>query len=120
MTRQKVSIITGASNGLGLALAERLVQEQYSVVGVSRGKSPDPKWVALVANGSAQAVSGSVAMAATATAAFSAAEEIGVVDLVINCAGEGIFGPAGAYTQEDLQRVFEANLIGTILFSERA
>lgn len=119
MTNQSV-IITGSSHGLGLSLAERFAAKGFRVVGVHRGRAPDARWSQLVAKGQALEVVGTVASEDTVESAVTAAQKLGTVKAVVNCAGVGVFGEASAYTKSDIDTVLEANLIGTILFSGRA
>ena len=77
-----VAIVTGASSGLGLSIAELLRSRGTQVIGVSRRASAD--------------VSGDASKRETAVRAIEAAERLGTIDLLINSSGAGIFGPAGA------------------------
>jgi short-subunit dehydrogenase len=113
-------IITGASQGLGVALAQQLVEAGQAVVGVHRGNSPSPQWLDLLSGGRAAEVIGTVASDQVVEQAFQKADSLGDLRTVINCAGVGVFGAAGGFRREDVDTVFEANLVGTILFSERA
>jgi short-subunit dehydrogenase len=84
-----------------------------TVVAVSRGASEPGAAVAAV-------VLGDVADEATATEAFRRATGLGTVSLLVNCAGAGVFGPAGSYGRADIDAAVAGNLVGTILFCERA
>ncbi|HXA18819.1 MAG TPA: SDR family oxidoreductase [Thermoanaerobaculia bacterium] len=99
-----VAIITGASSGLGLSVAQLLRTSGTSVVGVARRASAD--------------VSGDAARRETALRAIDAAERIGAIDLLVNCAGIGVFGPAGSYDEQTIAAIIDANLIATINFCE--
>lgn len=92
-----VAIVTGASSGLGRAIAELLAQ-RMPVVGVSRrdfGDASDPD---------------------TARRAVDAAEKLGAIDVLVNCAGAGVFGPVGSYDATSIDNVLDANLKSTIVF----
>jgi NAD(P)-dependent dehydrogenase (short-subunit alcohol dehydrogenase family) len=116
---KRVAIVTGGGKGLGLELTSALTESRH-VVAVSR-RSPDGDlWRVLSQAGNVSHVAGDVSDAATVSAAFKAAEGMGQIDLVINCAGAGVFGPAGSYTSADVHDVLRGNLIGTVLFSEEA
>jgi short-subunit dehydrogenase len=99
-----VAIVTGASSGLGLSIAQRLREQGTSVIGVARRSSAD--------------VSGDAAKRETALRAIEAAERLGAIDLLVNCAGIGVFGPAGSYDAQTIAVIIDANLIATINFCE--
>lgn len=113
------AIITGVNSGLGNALALRLMESKF-VVGVSRGEASEGPWLSSVKAGNAHHVLGDVADPATVTKTFTSARQAGRLDLVINCAGQGIFGPPGTRSRSDVDEVLRGNLIGTILFCEAA
>jgi NAD(P)-dependent dehydrogenase (short-subunit alcohol dehydrogenase family) len=114
------AIVTGASSGLGLELTVALLAAGTKVVGVSRRAGTDKRWKSGVHQSLLMHVAGSVSKPQTVERAFAEADKSEGFDLVINCAGTGVFGPAGSYTLGDLLEVFDANLLGTILFSEAA
>ncbi len=113
-------ILTGVSSGLGLALGQQLLDQGHHIVGVSRRESTDPVWQAAVADGNATHILGDVAEAQTVADAFEAAAQIGNLTHVINCAGAGVFCPAGEATATLVDAALRANLIGLILFSDAA
>ncbi len=113
-------ILTGVSSGLGLALGMQLLDAGTHVVGVSRRESTDAAWNAAVADGRATHILGDVADEQTVTRAFAAAAAIGELSRVINCAGAGVFCPAGEATPQLVDTALRANLIGLILFSDAA
>ncbi len=114
-----VAVVTGVGSGLGLELGLRLAQE-YSVVGVSRRMPTDPRWSRTAAQGSVEHLAGDVSRSTTAAMVFERASALGQLRLLVNCAGQGVFGPAGSYTASDVEDVLRGNLVGTILFSEAA
>src|SRR3954453_3500710 len=99
-----VAIVTGASSGLGSAIAELLLSRGTQVVGVSRRATAE--------------VSGDASKRETALRAIEAAERLGAIDLLVNCAGAGIFGPAGSYDEDTIATIINSNLIATINFCE--
>ena len=99
-----VAIVVGASSGLGLEIVRLLEADGRTVVGVSR-------------NGETT-VRGDASKRGTALRALDAADGRGVVDLLVNCAGVGIYGPAGSYDDAAIAAVLEANLVATIVFCE--
>src|SRR3954449_6416748 len=99
-----VAIVTGASSGLGASIAEILRNRGTQVVGVSRRATAD--------------VSGDASKRETAVHAIETAERLGTIDLLINCAGVGIFGPAGSYDGDAIATIINSNLLATINFCE--
>jgi short-subunit dehydrogenase len=99
-----VAIVIGASSGLGLSIAELLRSRGMDVIGVSRRESAD--------------VSGDASKRETALRAIETAERLGTIDLLVNCAGIGIFGPAGSYDDDAIAAIINSNLIATINFCE--
>lgn len=95
------AIVTGGSTGLGREIAA-LLAPSMAVVTVSR-RGPSH-------------ILGDAADPDTARRAIAAAETLGPIDLLVNCAGAGIFGPAGSYDEEAIDRVLDANLKSTIVF----
>jgi short-subunit dehydrogenase len=96
-----VAVVTGASSGLGSEIAALLHERGMRVIGVSR-RGPD--------------IRGDASKRETALAALSAAR--GTASLLVNCAGVGIYHPAGDYKPEEIEQVINANLIATINFCE--
>ncbi len=99
-----VAIVTGSSSGLGLEIAQQLRARDTLVVGVSRRANAD--------------IAGDASKRETALRAIEAAERLGAIDLLVNCAGLGIFGPAGSYDEPSIAAVINSNLIATINFCE--
>lgn len=113
-THHKTVIVTGASSGIGFALAEAFLQRGYNVVGNARtierlqaasDKLGNPPNFLLVA--------GDIALPATSTALFERAiAAFGKVDVLLNNAGIFIAKPIGAYTEEDVDAIIATNLKG--------
>ena len=114
----KSAIVTGYSSGIGEEFTRLLLEQGWSVVGVSR-KSERATLHEKYGN-RLVAVHGSVDRQETADAAFAAANNAGDLRLVINCAGKGVFGEIGGYTADEIADTMAGNLIGLILFSDQA
>jgi short-subunit dehydrogenase len=99
-----VAIVTGGTSGLGAAIAALLGERGYEVVTVSRRDSA--------------IVSGDASRAETVKRAIVAAESLGELTLLVNCAGSGIFGALGSYDEEIVRTIVDANLTSMILFSD--
>ncbi|HEX9405963.1 MAG TPA: SDR family oxidoreductase [Thermoanaerobaculia bacterium] len=104
-----VAIVTGASSGLGREIALLLSDRGREVVGVARRGFHQPPIVS---------VAGDASKRETAAHAVDAAQQLGRINLLVNCAGAGVFGPAGSYDDAAIARVLQSNLVATIIFCE--
>ena len=123
----RVAIVTGASRGLGQALAGGLADRGWSLVLDARGA--DSLAAAahdLVARGAVvRAILGDVADPAHRRALVEAAVELGggVIDAVVNNAS--LLGPSpqpalGAYPLDVLRRVYEVNVVAPLALAQEA
>ena len=106
---QQVAIVTGASSGLGREIALLLADRDWQVVGVARRPFHEPPIAS---------VAGDASKRDTAARAVDAARQLGKITLLVNCAGVGVFGPAGSYDDAAIARVLESNLVAAIMFCE--
>jgi NAD(P)-dependent dehydrogenase (short-subunit alcohol dehydrogenase family) len=110
----RVWLITGASSGLGRALAEAVLDAGHRVVATAR----DPESVTDLERrhpGQALAARLDVTRPDDArTALASATEAFGRVDVVVNNAGYGLFGALEELDDEQLRRQFETNVFGPV------
>ncbi len=114
----KVIVITGASAGLGRAFAEHFAAHGTRLVLAARRQDKlETVAAACLAAGakSAEVVATDVAEAAQVAALITgAAERHGRLDIVINNAGFGIFGPFESSTDAELARIMAVNVNGTL------
>jgi NAD(P)-dependent dehydrogenase (short-subunit alcohol dehydrogenase family) len=111
---QKVTIITGASRGIGAALVRGYRDRNFRVVANSRSiePSPDPDILA---------VAGDIADPKTADRVVSQAiEHFGRVDTLVNNAGIFIAKPFTEYSHDDYANVLAINLDGFFHITRRA
>jgi NAD(P)-dependent dehydrogenase (short-subunit alcohol dehydrogenase family) len=108
----RVWLVTGASSGLGRALAEAALDAGHRVVATAR----DPQSVAdLEQHERAITARLDVTRADDARAALAAAvEAFGRVDVVVNSAGYGLFGALEELDEAELRRQFETNVFGAL------
>jgi len=116
----KVAVVTGSTKGIGLAIAERLVQCGASVVVCARTVSD----VEAVAGSLGEAAIGIPCDVADPEACQSlidgAVERWGRLDVLVNNAGFGIFKPITEMSVEEWRRQIDVNLGGAFYCSKAA
>ena len=110
-------IVTGASRGIGVAIAKRLAADGFATI-VNYAASADEASAVVAAiestGGRAKAVQGDVADPLSMRALFDAAEAAyGPVDVLVNNAGVLKVAPLAAVTDEDYHRQIAVNLTGS-------
>jgi 3-oxoacyl-[acyl-carrier protein] reductase len=120
----RVAVVTGASKGIGAAIARHFAAEGASVVvNYSSGKEGADKVVADItsAGGQAVAVQADMARKADIERLFAEAKKaFGRIDILVNNAGIYEFAPLETVTEEFFQRQFNVNVLGLLLASQAA
>lgn len=122
--KNKVAVVTGASKGIGAAIAKALAAEGASViVNYASSKAGADKVVAAItaAGGKAVAVGGDVSKAAEAQGIIEAAiRNYGRLDVLVNNSGVYEFTPIEAVTEQQFHKIFNINVLGLILTTQAA
>jgi 3-oxoacyl-[acyl-carrier protein] reductase len=118
----QTTIITGASKGIGNAMAERFVDEGANVVVNSRSQErADEAAAEIASNGSAVGIAADMSEYEDVKKLVDgAAEEFGSVDIMINNAGITNIGPAEKLSPEEWREVIDVNLNGVFFGSQVA
>jgi 3-oxoacyl-[acyl-carrier protein] reductase len=120
----KVAIVTGASKGIGAAIAKSFAAEGARVVvNYSSSKEGADRVVAEIVSkdGKAVAVHADLSKAADVKRLFTETKKaFGKVDVLVNNAGIYKFEPLEAVTEEEFHRQFNTNVLGPILATQEA
>src|SRR3954468_21023050 len=120
----RVAVVTGASKGIGAAVARALGAEGASVVvNYASGKEGADKVVESIRaeGGKALAVKADVSKAAEAHALIDdALKAFGRLDVLVNNSGVYEFAPIEAITEESFDRLFNVNVRGLLLVTQAA
>jgi NAD(P)-dependent dehydrogenase (short-subunit alcohol dehydrogenase family) len=119
-----VAIVTGASRGLGLALAEALVRRGFSVVIDARGRDALVRAAERLGGApQARAIAGSVADEHHRAELIAAAADLGRLDLLVNNAsllGPSPQPPLASYPLQTLREVYETNVVAPLALVQAA
>lgn len=122
--KNKVAVVTGASKGIGAAIAKGLAAEGAAVVvnyASSRAGADQVVKDITAKGGKALAVQGDVARAADVERLFAEAQKaFGRLDVLVNNAGVYAFSPLTEVKEAEFHRIFDTNVLGTILATREA
>jgi len=120
---QRVALITGASQGLGLALAAALATDGWAlVIDARRADRLADAAAELATNTTVVAIPGDVADAAHRDRLTAAVDELGRLDLLVNNASTLGASPLPALDVIDLdvlRRVYEVNVVAPLALTQQ-
>jgi NADP-dependent 3-hydroxy acid dehydrogenase YdfG len=119
----KVAVVTGASRGIGRAVALRLAEAGADLALGARGSHRLERVATEVRAGGSRAIAlhTDVSVSRDCDALVeAAARELGGVDILVNNAGVGYFGPLIEMTDEEWRTTLDTNLSGTFYCTRAA
>jgi 3-oxoacyl-[acyl-carrier protein] reductase len=120
----KVAVVTGASKGIGAAIARALAKAGAAVaVNYASNKADADRVVGEIvkAGGKAVAIQADVAKRDDVKRLFEETrEKLGRPNILVNNAGVYKFAPFESVTEQDFHRHFDTNVLGTILATQEA
>ena len=120
----KVALVTGASRGIGRAIAERLAKGGASVVvNYSSNSGEAQKTVESIkaAGGNAFAIQADIGKVSEISRLFDESiKHFGKLDILVNNAGIIFIKPVSETTEEDFDRIFAVNVKGTFFACREA
>jgi NAD(P)-dependent dehydrogenase (short-subunit alcohol dehydrogenase family) len=117
-THQKTVIVTGASQGIGAAVANLFLGRGYNVVGNSRKISSRNE---LQRSDNLVVVDGDIGLVSTAERIVTTAvKRFGSIDALVNNAGIFFAKPFTDYTSEDFKTLASTNLEGFVFITQLA
>ena len=118
--KDKIALITGGTEGIGLATANLFAKEgAYVFITGRRQKELDEAVRAIGTNVSG--VQGDVAQLADLDRLYETVSKVkGRIDIVFANAGVGEFVPFGAVTEEHFDKLFNTNVRGTLFTVQKA
>lgn len=120
MTLKKISIVTGASRGIGREIATRLASEGHFVALVARNEEEirELEFEIDSAGGKSRGYAMDISDEAAVEAMVADLRaQFGRIDVLINNAGIGIFKPGHTLSTAEWDRVFEVNVRGSFLMT---
>jgi len=102
----KTVLISGASSGIGLSLANKMQEDGYTVIGLSRKKPSNISFKYYECD--------LTNMELIKTVSKKIILDYNTIDILINCAGVGTGGAIEEISDQDLLWVYNVNLFGTV------
>ena len=121
--RDRVALITGAGGGVGRAVSLGLAS--LGAVTVLCGRTPEPLTEVAAEvealGGRAMVLPADISDEEAVEVAFDRlSEATGGIDVLVNCAGVGLYGPVSEFRLDDWRATIETNVTGLFLCSRAA
>jgi citronellol/citronellal dehydrogenase len=126
----KVALVTGASRGLGKAIAERLAAEGATVALTARTLEPDPKYVGslretvegiVAAGGAAVAVQADLSLVEDRERLFAeVVDRVGAPDILVNNAAVTFLRPLDGFPDKRARLMLEMHVVAPLHLTQLA
>ena len=122
LSKKKIAVITGASQGIGRAISVKLASKGYITVLAGRNEENLRKTAEFVSqvNDNYQVSLTDVTSEVDVEALFKEIEELGELAILINNAGVGTFKAVENITLEEWEDMLDVNLTGAFLTTREA
>lgn len=116
----KVAVVTGATSGIGLAIAQELAAEGAKLFVTGRREAELEAAVKAIGHG-AVGIRSDIARLADLDRLYDVVQQHGAqIDILVANAGGGSFEPLGAITEADFDSTFGTNVKGTLFTVQKA
>jgi 3-oxoacyl-[acyl-carrier protein] reductase len=116
----KVALVTGGNRGIGRGIAEALARDGATVALTARDAAAAAKAAGEIGHG-ARGYACDVRRPESVAAVFAAvAKDLGGLDVLVNNAGIGLFGPVADMSLDDWHAVIETNVNGVFYCTKAA
>src|SRR5436190_17803414 len=99
----KIALVTGCTSGIGLAIADEMIDHGATVIGVARTAERIERWAA---DRGMRGIAADVAIPADRARIF---ESVDGLDILVNNAGTNIRKPTVDYSNEEYSLIRETN-----------
>lgn len=113
-----VTVITGASSGIGEATARALSRDGYRLALLARRADRVEKLASELGDGAIAITADVTDRDSLLDAAARVKEELGGADVLVNNAGVMLLGPFTSEQHEEQRRMIETNLLGAVTAAE--
>jgi NAD(P)-dependent dehydrogenase (short-subunit alcohol dehydrogenase family) len=119
--KDKVAVITGGNSGMGLATAQRFVDEGAYVFITGRRQSELDAAVKQIGENNISSVQGDVSNMADLDRLYAAVkEQKGRIDILFANAGVSELAPLGTITEAHVDKIFSVNVKGLLFTVQKA
>ena len=119
--KDKVAVITGGNSGIGLATAQRFVEDGAYVFITGRRQNELDAAVKQIGENNISAVQGDVSNMADLDLLYTKVEEQkGSIDILFANAGVSEFAPLGTITEAQFDKIFSVNVKGLLFRVHKA